>query len=150
MAKTIRRKYIVKRNLQLRIFFENAVFMFFIAVIVGWSVYIGILKTIIFELSGEKLTLINQYISFRMLTWFIPAVFALIVFSVFLSHQIAGPVFVFQRAINKMLNNEPVEQIRLRRSDKLKDFADDLNKLIARYNKKLENREKIENNDEEL
>lgn len=134
MSRAIRKKYIVKRNLQLRIFFEDAVFMFFVAVIVGWSVYLGILKAIIFELSGEKLTLINHFISFRMLIWFLPTVFAIIIFSVFISHRIAGPIFVFQRAINKMLNNEPVEQIRLRRNDKLKDFAEDLNKLIARYN----------------
>ncbi|MFC1540927.1 hypothetical protein ACFL50_00600 [Candidatus Latescibacterota bacterium] len=134
MSRAIRKKYIIKRNLQLRFFYENAVFMFFVAMVTGFSVYIGLLKAIIFDLSGEKLTLINQYISFRMLIWFLPTVFAITVFSVFLSHQIAGPIFVFQRAINKMLNNEPVEQIRLRRNDKLKDFTEDLNKLIARYN----------------
>lgn len=136
MAKIIRKKYIIIPKLQYRIFFETAVFMFFVAVIVGWSVYLGLLKAIIFELGGEKLTLINHFIFMRMLFWFIPTVLAIIIFSVFISHKIAGPLFVFHRAINKMLKNEPVEQIRLRSNDKLKDFAEDLNKLIARYNEK--------------
>jgi hypothetical protein len=134
----IRRKYIIKRDLQLRILLEYVFFMFFVAVIVGWSVYLGLMKAIIFELGGEKLTLINHFISLRMLFWFLPTVFAIIIFSVFMSHEIAGPIFVFQRAVKKMLNNEPVDQIHLRRNDKLKDFAEDLNKLIERYNTKID------------
>ena len=140
MPKAIRKKLIVKKDFQIRLFLETALFMFFVAVIVGWTVYIGVFKTILFELSGEKITLINHLISLRMLFLFLPTVFAILIISVFLSHQIAGPVFVFQRTINALLAGEPVRKIILRKNDKLQDFADDINRLIdyfeAQYGKK--------------
>jgi len=135
MSTAIRRKYIVKRDFQLRIFFETAIFMFFVAALVGWTVYLGVFKTIIFELSGEKITLINRLISFRMLIWFLPTVLAIIVISVFLTHQIAGPIFVFQRTIKNLTEGKPVRKIYLRKNDKLKDLADDLNRFIDFINK---------------
>ena len=137
MEKNMRKKYIIKKNLQLRLFYEMALFMFFVAVIVGWTVYLGVFKTLIFELSGEKITLMNRIISFRMFMWFIPAVFAIIIISVFLSHRIAGPIFVFQRTINDLTKSKPVDKIHLRKNDRLNDFADDLNRIIDYMNKQL-------------
>ncbi len=102
MAKAKRRHFIVKKDFQYRIFFETLIFMFFVAVLVGWTVYLGIFKVLIFELSGEKITLINRLISFRMILWFLPTVFSIIIISVFLSHEIAGPIFVFQRTIKEI------------------------------------------------
>ena len=137
MAKVIRKKYIIKKNLQLRIFCEMVLFMFFVAVLVSWTVYLGVFKTLIFELSGEKITLINRIISFKMFMWFIPTVFAIIIISVFLSHRIAGPIFVFQRTINELTKRKSVNKIHLRKNDKLNDFADDLNRLIDYINTQL-------------
>ena len=135
MAPAIRKQYIVKRNFQLRFFFEMALFMFFVAVLVGWTVYLGIFKALIFELSGEKITLVNSLISFRMFVWFLPTVFSIVIISVFISHQIAGPIFVFQRRIKEMTEGQPVRKIHLRDNDRLKDFADDLNRLIDYFNR---------------
>ena len=137
MAKVIRKKYIIKKNLQLRIFCEMVLFMFFVAVLVSWTVYLGVFKTLIFELSGEKITLINRIISFKMFMWFIPTVFAIIIISVFLSHRIAGPIFVFQRTIKELTKRKSVNKIHLRKNDKLNDFAHDLNRLIDYINKLL-------------
>ncbi|MBN1294496.1 MAG: hypothetical protein JXB48_21845 [Candidatus Latescibacteria bacterium] len=136
MPPVIRKKYIVKRDFQLRIFFETVIFMFFVAALVGWTVYLGVFKTIIFELSGEKITLMNRIISLRMFMWFIPTVFAIIIISVFFTHQIAGPIFVFQRTIKNMVDGRPVNKIQLRKNDKLKDLAEDLNRFIDYINKK--------------
>ena len=130
MAKAKRKHFIVKKDFQYRIFFETLIFMFFVAVLVGWTVYLGIFKALIFELSGEKITLINRLISLRMLFWFLPSVFSIIIISVFLSHQIAGPIFVFQRTIKEMTEGKPLRKIHLRDNDRLKDFADDLNRLV--------------------
>ena len=137
MEKNIRKKYIIKKNLQLRLFYEMVLFMFFVAVLVGWTVYLGVFKTLIFELSGEKITLINRIISFRMFMWFIPTVFAIIIISVFLSHRIAGPIFVFQKTINELTKRKHVDKIHLRKNDRLNDFADDLNRLIDYMNIQL-------------
>ena len=130
MSKVKRKQFIVKRDFQFRIFFETLIFMFFVAVLVGYTVYLGIFKALLFDLSGEKITLINRLISVRMLLWFLPTVFSIIIISVFLSHQIAGPIFVFQRTIKEMSKGNPVRKIHLRANDRLKDFADDLNQLV--------------------
>ena len=130
MAKAIRRQYVVKKDLQLSILVETAMLMFLVAVLVGLSVYLGIFRTLLFELSGEKLTLVNRMISVRMAMWFLPTVFAIVILSIFLSHRIAGPIFVFQRVIRGIAKGEPVKKIYLRKNDRLKDLAEDLNKLI--------------------
>ena len=69
-----------------------------------------------------------------MLMWFLPTIFAIIIISVFLSHKIAGPIFVFQKAINELMERKPVKKIYLRKNDKLSDFAEDLNRLIDYMN----------------
>jgi len=135
MAKTIRKKYVIKKDLQLRILLETALLMFFVAVLVGCSVYLGGFKALLFELSGEKITLVNRVISLRMFMWFLPAVLAIIIISVFLSHRIAGPIFHFQRTIKEMMKGQPVPEIHLRKHDRFKDFAEDLNGLIEYVNR---------------
>ncbi len=134
MARPKRKQFIVKKDFQFRIFFETIIFMFFVAILVGWTVYLGIFKALIFELSAEKITLINRLISIRMILWFLPTVFSIIIISVFLSHEIAGPIFVFQRTIKEITTGKPVRKIHLRDNDRLKDFADDLNRLVDFFN----------------
>ena len=101
-----RKHLIVKRDFQLSIFFETLILMFFVAVLVGWTVYLGIFRALLFDFGGEKITLINNIISVRLLMWFLPTVFSIIIISVFLSHQIAGPIFVFQRTKSTPLSHK--------------------------------------------
>lgn len=130
MARAVRRQYIVKRDLQFKLFTETAVFLFFVAVLVGWTIYLGIFRALLFELSGEKITLVNRLISVRLLLWLVPTILSIVVISVFLSHRIAGPLFVIQRAMDDIVNNRPVRRLHLRKYDKLKDVASDMNRLI--------------------
>ena len=130
MARFIRKQYIIKKDMQYRLMLKILIFMLFVAILVSWTVYLGVYKTLIVDLSGEKITLINKMISFRMMLWFLPSVLAIIISSVFLTHKIVGPIFVFQRAIKRMSQGESVEKVWLRRHDYFKDFADDLNDLI--------------------
>jgi len=134
MARVIRKRYIVKKDLQFRLFLELVLFMFFVALLVGFTVYLSILKTLLYELSGEKVTLLRHAISYKLIVWFIPAAAAIVIISVFLTHQIAGPIFVFQRAIRQIAEGEEARLIHLRKFDKLNDFAHDLNKVIEQHN----------------
>lgn len=130
MARYSRKQYIVKKDFQLRIFFETVIFLLIVAVLVSISVYFGFYKTLIFDLSGEKITLVNRFFTFRMLLYFLPTVFVTIIIGILFSHRISGPMFVFQRVIKNLLAGKPVNKIYLRKRDKLKDFAEDLNRLI--------------------
>ena len=136
MPQHVRKKFIVKRDFQFRIFLQLMVYLFFIGILVAWTVYLGVFRTILFELSGEKLTLINRFVSLQMAMWFIPSVFAILIVSVFFSHKIAGPIFVFQRTIRCLSRGENPAKVRLRKGDMLSDLACDLNRLIDLYEKR--------------
>ncbi len=58
------------------------------------------------------------------------------VIGVFYSHKIAGPVYRIQEDIKKVLDGEKDIVIKLRKKDKLKELAEQVNKLIEEYNKK--------------
>ena len=58
------------------------------------------------------------------------------VIGVFYSHKIAGPIYRIQEDIKRVLGGEKDIVIRLRKKDKLKELADQVNKLIEEYNKK--------------
>ncbi len=135
MAKAVRKQYIVKKELQLKLFFELVIFMFFIAALVGTTVFIVLHRTLIDDLGQTGLIYVHKAISFQLIWWFLPTVFAIVIISVFLTHKIAGPIFVFQRAIKQMFEGQEVRTIRLRKYDKLNDFAADLNRLIERVNR---------------
>lgn len=136
MSKNIRKKIIVDKSFQLRFFFETLVLVLFVAVIVGWTVYLAIFRTFLFDLGGEKLTLINHAITLRLLLWFLPSLGAILIISVFLSHKIAGPVFVFKRTVRELVDGKCPGKIRLRKNDEFHDFAEDMNILIDYLDKK--------------
>lgn len=138
MSKNIRKKIIVNKEFQLRFFFETLVLVLFVAVLVGWTVYLAIFRTFLFELGGEKLTLINHAISWRLLWWFVPSLIAILIISVFLSHKIAGPVFVFKRTVRELVDGKCPGKIRLRKNDEFQDFAENINILIDYLEKKYE------------
>ena len=138
MAKVVRKKYIVKKDLQLRLFLELVIFMFFVAVLVGTTMVLVLYRTLLDDLGQAGLLHAYKAISIyniNLYIWFLPTVFAIVIISVFLTHKIAGPIFVFQRAIKQMFEGQEVRTIRLRKYDKLNDFAADLNRLIERVNK---------------
>lgn len=135
MANVVRKKYIVKKDLQLRLFLELVIFMFFVAALVGITVFIVLYRTLIDDLGQTGLIYVSKAISFQLIWWFLPTVFAIVIISVFLTHKIAGPIFVFQRAVKQMSEGQETRTIRLRKHDKLNDFAEDLNRLIERANK---------------
>ena len=136
MARYSRKQYIVKKDFQMRIFFETIIFLLIVGVLVSISIYLGFYKTLIFDLGGEKITLVNRFFTLRMLLYFLPTIFVSIIIGILFSHRISGPVFVFQRVIKNLLAGKPVNKIYLRKRDKLKDFAEDLNKLIDYFDSK--------------
>ena len=135
MAKYSRKQYIVKKDFQLRLIFETVIILLIVAVLVSMSVYYGFFKILIFDLDAEKITLVNRFFTFRMLLYFLPTVFIITSIGVIFSHRISGPMFVFQRVIKNILAGKPVNKIFLRKRDKLKDFAEDLNGLIDYFEK---------------
>jgi len=59
----------------------------------------------------------------------VPVCFAAIVFSVFFSHRIAGPVKKMSRVMSRMADGEPTAAIKLRKNDYFHNMAIKINKL---------------------
>ena len=59
----------------------------------------------------------------------LPVVFAVVIFSVYFSHRIAGPVKRLQQACYSLAKGYPVKQIKLRKRDYFHDMANKLNIL---------------------
>jgi methyl-accepting chemotaxis protein len=51
------------------------------------------------------------------------------VFSIYITHKIAGPVFVFERMARNIANGDLTIRAKLRKGDDLNGLADDLNKM---------------------
>ena len=47
-----------------------------------------------------------------------------------LTHRVAGPLYRIRTALNRLVDNQPIEPIKLRKNDFLKDLADRVNTLI--------------------
>ena len=62
MAKVVRKKYIVKKELQLKLFLQLVIFMFFVALLVGLTEYFTIYGTLMDSFSGEKVTLLRNLV----------------------------------------------------------------------------------------
>ena len=57
------------------------------------------------------------------------------VIGVFYSHRIAGPVFRMEKDINRVLQGEKGVVVKLRKKDKFKALADNINQLIGKAEK---------------
>lgn len=56
----------------------------------------------------------------------------LAIFTIFNSHRMAGPIHNIKRSINRLLEGEEIDKIKLRKRDEFKDLAEALNKLIEK------------------
>ena len=63
--------------------------------------------------------------------------------SIFLSHRIAGPVYRFEKSVRAISSGDLSFQIKLRKTDELKDLADDINKMIGNLRSMVEEDKKI-------
>jgi len=79
---------------------------------------------------------VKYQIFFRIVCFSFPLILVLTALTMIFSHRIAGPIYRFEQTLDKLIQGEDVEYVRLRKSDELKGFADKLNELI-RIVKKL-------------
>jgi nitrogen fixation/metabolism regulation signal transduction histidine kinase len=61
----------------------------------------------------------------------IPEIALIVLWGLFFSHRLAGPLFSMSRKLKEIANGGAPEPVRLRKGDLLPDFADQLNEAIA-------------------
>jgi len=97
---------------------------------IGFEVYITIWPVASGFISEDSMELVKHQIFFRFLFFLFPIIFVIVAFSIIFSHRIAGPIYRFEQTLDKLIQGEDVEYIRLRKNDELKGLAAKLNDLI--------------------
>lgn len=119
-----RKKFIVKKNLQFRYTLNVLVMMFFVAVVVSYTLtysFLSALATpeIFLKVLGKNLIITGIVVTF-----------IIIVFCIFFSHRIAGPLYRFEKYLEGIgESNFTQKEIKIRKNDELQELAQELNKM---------------------
>ncbi|MEW6571045.1 MAG: methyl-accepting chemotaxis protein [Nitrospirota bacterium] len=132
-----RRNYFIKKELQ-----GKYIFSFFIFVVAGSILFTLIFSylsldtmTIVYknhnlQLGKTPLILIKEILSAHWI-FVLTAGIAVAVISMFLTHRFAGPMYRFEKSVEEMIKGDFSFEIRLRRKDEGKEFAEKMNRLIV-------------------
>ena len=130
-----RKRYLIKKRLQLgltfRFLFLTILFSFFIA----FEVYITIWPVVSGAIPEDLMNIVRYQVFFRSLCFILPVIFVIAAFSIIFSHRIAGPIYRFEQTLDKLIQGEDVEVIKLRPGDELEELATKLNELIGMVKK---------------
>jgi|Deesub1362B_J571_1020462.scaffolds.fasta_scaffold00082_50 methyl-accepting chemotaxis protein len=134
-----RRNYFIKKDLQGRY-----MFIFFVVIIAGiitFAIVFGLLSsdalTILYEQSKVRVddtpvALLKQLIKAHWLVLISVGV-AVVIFSMFLTHRVAGPIYRFERTVDDLIEGNLNFRVRIRKKDEGKELADKFNNLITTY-----------------
>ncbi|MFA7576895.1 MAG: methyl-accepting chemotaxis protein [Candidatus Muiribacteriota bacterium] len=132
--KKFRRKiFLIKKGLQFRYMFSVILIMVISASIVGWSIYYTIWNKVASpsNLQYDDLENIWENVNYLLLIR-VPALIVFVgVFSLMLSHKIAGPVYRFEQSAKQIANGDLGLRIKLRKGDELSELSDIFNRMTA-------------------
>jgi methyl-accepting chemotaxis protein len=152
--KVFRKSYLVKQRLQLKVFGLVILMLFSFTLVIGVSLYLPLLSILFSNLPPESATLqgaASFYLDIEKYVWLsiLGVIILLGLYSIILSHQIAGPIYRFEQTLEEIREGNLSLRIQLRRNDELKDFGsrfnetlDFLNGQISRANQIAEELEK--------
>lgn len=130
-----RTRYIVEKNIQFRfvsLLVLNLVIFFFIAVLIiyfsGWRQLIEKMANVYPQ---GRLTDILNAIYLRFCVGFLFLLPVAAISAILVSHKIAGPLVRIKWALRQLIDGNYDIFIKLRKGDRLKDVADDINKLAG-------------------
>lgn len=130
-----RKNYFIKKELQ-----GKYVFNFFIILLIGTIIFTFIFSalttktlTVVYEDYNLKIgktpfVLFKEIIKTHWIV-LITAGVVVVIFSIFLTHRFAGPIYRFERSIEEMIKGNFSFVIRLRKKDEGKELANLLNEL---------------------
>ncbi len=128
--KVVRKRYLLKKGVQLRFMMVIIVAMVLIALVTSLSIYYAVMQTLVTQFHGENLALIKHAITYKLLMRSLLLIFAIAIISVFISHRMAGPVYKFEQTIRALSQGKEVEEIKLRKRDEFYGLATAINALI--------------------
>jgi signal transduction histidine kinase len=128
--------YIMKKKLQLRMTFRFIMPTIIFSIFIAFELYITAWPVFKSFISENEMDLVGSQVLFRLLCFSPPIIFVLGAFILIFSNRIAGPLYRFEKTLDKFLQGEDVDVIRLRENDELKELASKINDVIL-YVKEL-------------
>jgi len=133
-----RRTYLIKKRMQLKTTIRVIFVVIFFSLFVGFEVYITIWPAVSGFLPKDMMSFVQQRIFFRAIFFLLPFIFVIAASSILLSHRVAGPLYRIELTLDKLIQGQDVEYIRLRKNDELKELAEKINRLIPIVKKSKE------------
>ncbi len=130
-----RRNYLINRDFQFRYIARMIIGIIVMAMIVSFTVYYTTWARIMDEfydvarIASQYAPLfssINQTLLVILLVFLVLAAF----FSVFISHQIAGPMYRFEKTLQAIAGGDMTMRVGLRKRDEFKQLADTMNEMV--------------------
>ncbi len=143
-----RRNYLVNKSLQPRYMAMAALLILIMSVLMAWIVYSTMWYTLSEMLEGDPML----YVKFRemniaLLGRFLAVVVLssalAVIFMMFVSHRVAGPLFRLERTIREMGEGKIPLKVNLREKDEFKQLAEVVNSVIGRMEEKSEKNGKV-------
>jgi len=145
----MRKQYLIDRRFQLKWMGKVFLLMTGVAIIVGWTIYYAVWDATTTQLKGlvaqAVLTqsqvipissTIKASIAMGLVTRGLMLLMILAVFSVFLTHRIAGPIYKIKKTVRLICGGQSSERVVLRDHDEFQDLADEVNRLIDHFQQK--------------
>jgi methyl-accepting chemotaxis protein len=129
-----RKKYVINKDLQLRLLFKFLFSLLIISFVIVWNFYYATWTMLANDLRGLGISVLKGSISIRMIILSCSLILVFTTFSIFISHRIAGPIYKIKSVIDKMASGDLPPQIYLRKNDEFKELAESVNKLIEYLN----------------
>jgi signal transduction histidine kinase len=128
-----KRTYLINKPLQLKIALWTGAALLVMTMLVQVHTYLtieSILPNLFSSAIGRQVKSIQTWMLLNSLIYLAVAA----VFSIVLSHKVAGPIYRFETSIREMLESGDLSRrISLRKGDELQSLADLLNRLLERF-----------------
>lgn len=126
-----RRKYVIVPRFQFKYLLIITGLISIILLITTQVVNITIMTTPILENLSDMEVVAITHLVFRTI-FFLCCIFIIVVitFGIFVSHRIAGPLYVFDKMFNLVSQGDLTIKLKLRKGDELQKLADNFQKMI--------------------
>lgn len=140
-----RKKFLVKTTFQFKYAFLLIFAILFVVAIVAWNLYYEAGAIILDKTrTSSVIDLVAAYN--KMLLRGLPMIFLVIIaVSIFISHEVAGPLTHLEKSMQKLKEGDLTEKVHLRRGDEFKELAVLFNDMVSGIRTHiLQDREKVQ------
>ena len=129
-----RRRYVVKKEFQLKYVGLIVAVMLLSAVVSGYTIYYNSWVLLGSKLASVypqgRLVQIFRSVNIRLVVTMFFVTMLCVGIGILASHRIAGPVFRMIRFLGNVTNGDYSQRLCLRKKDELKDLAESINRLV--------------------